>query len=244
MTRYFFIVGAQRSGTTYLYQLLDEHPQVEMAKPRRPEPKFFLSDRAEEVDLDYYVQTYFQPDAEPLLRGEKSTSYIEYPDAARRILRWFPTAKIIFLLRNPVERALSNYRFSVANGLETRPAKEAILAQTSLAFDSEHISVSPYAYLERSCYLDYIRTYENIVPKSQMIVLIAEELFGNQQQIQSLYQQLGASEGFVPPSLESTFNAAPSLDISPEVIAGVAEKLQSSTDALESYLGRSLDVWR
>ena len=61
MTNHFFIVGAQRCGTTYLYNLLDEHPEIEMAKPVKPEPKFFMKDDLFEKGLDFYKEKLGRP---------------------------------------------------------------------------------------------------------------------------------------------------------------------------------------
>ena len=54
-----FIVGAQRSGTSYLYKILDSHPSVELAKPIRPEPKFFLKKKLCILGKEYYLSRYF-----------------------------------------------------------------------------------------------------------------------------------------------------------------------------------------
>ena len=108
---YFFIVGAQRSGTTYLYHMLDQCRQVSMAKPVKPEPKFFL-DEIEQFDLNEYRNSYHSGcDSDVIAYGEKSTSYYESPIVANRIFRNIPEAKIIFVLRNPIQRAISNYFF-------------------------------------------------------------------------------------------------------------------------------------
>ncbi len=87
-SEHFFIVGAQRSGTTYLYRTLDEHPEIEMAKPVRPEPKFFLQGDLSAYTHDDYLGLFFGNKAGAKLRGEKSTSYIESEHAARQISRW------------------------------------------------------------------------------------------------------------------------------------------------------------
>ena len=84
MFEHFFIAGAQRSGTSYLYHILAEHPEIEMAKPLRPEPKFFHVDALFERGLDYYRHHFFEGKAGAWLRGEKSTSYMESEKAAGR----------------------------------------------------------------------------------------------------------------------------------------------------------------
>ena len=57
--RFVIIAGAQRSGTTYLYRVLDAHPGTHMARPSRPEPKFFHLDSEYARGLDYYLERYF-----------------------------------------------------------------------------------------------------------------------------------------------------------------------------------------
>src|SRR5262245_38886620 len=73
----FIIAGAPRSGTTYLYDLLDSHPGVFMAKPKTPEPKFFLVDEEFRKGLEYYCEHYFAAGAGFAAIGEKSTNYLE-----------------------------------------------------------------------------------------------------------------------------------------------------------------------
>src|SRR4029079_12698346 len=94
---HFVIVGAQRCGSTYLYQLLDENPEFKRAKPLRPEPKFFLDDDKYRLGHDYYEAHFF---SEPgiRVRGEKSTSYIESAIAVQRITSMLPNASIVVVL--------------------------------------------------------------------------------------------------------------------------------------------------
>src|SRR5262245_47433435 len=148
---HFFIVGAQRCGTTYLCHLMDEHPAIEMAKPFRPEPKYFLRDVSLQDDLTRYESTFFGRKPGARLRGEKSTSYMESRAAAERLAAWFPQAKIVFVLRDPIDRAMSHYWFSVQNGLETLPMAEAFRREEERRdnFDPARLSVSPFAYLSR-----------------------------------------------------------------------------------------------
>jgi Sulfotransferase family len=67
----FIIAGSARSGTTYLYNLLDHHPEIYLAKPRAPEPKFFLVDEEYVKGLSYYSERFFAPGAGIAVRGEK-----------------------------------------------------------------------------------------------------------------------------------------------------------------------------
>jgi len=122
-----FIIGAQRSGSTYLYKVLNCHPEVSMAQPVRPEPKFFLNELLVSKGKKFYEETYFSSHKlGARYFGEKSTSYIESTDAAMRIKKYYPDARILIILRDPVLRAYSNYRFSVVNKLEPLSFEQAL----------------------------------------------------------------------------------------------------------------------
>jgi len=207
-TEHFFIAGAQRSGTTYLYHLLAEHPEIEMAVPLRPEPKFFLIDELFERGLDYYRAHFFNGKPGARVWGEKSTSYMESEKAATRIAAAFPKAKIIFLLRDPIERAVSNYWFSVQNGLETLPMEEAFVKEQGRRnqYNREKISVSPFAYLQRGRYIDYIERYERRVQRDCMKIILFEQIVESANVLRDLYGFLGVAASFVPASLGKVVN--------------------------------------
>jgi len=174
-----FIIGAQRCGTTYLYKVLDSHPEIYMAKPLRPEPKFFINDLEYSNGKLYYENKYFSSiDDSIKVLGEKGTSYIEHPDASDRIKSFYPNAKIIVLLRNPVERAISNYFFSYENGLETRSIEEVFLLDKKPPDIQVKTSVSPFAYIKRGEYLNYLLPYHNAFRNNLKIILF-DDLFSS-----------------------------------------------------------------
>lgn len=247
---HFFVVGAQRSATTYLYNLLDAHPQIEMARPVRPEPKFFLrDDLADKTLADYHAAHFSAPHDDLRARGEKSTSYIESEKAARAIQAWLPDAKIIFLLREPVARAISNYHFSVENGLETLPIEDAFRTEETRRerYDRSAISASPYAYLKRGCYIDYIEMYERYFPRENLLIYLNEEFVGSQGQAQRLYAQLGVSADFVPPTLKQAANVSEKIQpvqLSPDLMRELHQYFADANAQLAAYLGRSLTIWQ
>lgn len=247
--KHLFIVGAQRSGSTYLYQLLDEHPQISMAHPVRPEPKFFLNPLLIEKGSSYYEQACFaDKKAGALYLGEKSTSYIESQEAAACIRRFFPDARILVILRDPVLRAYSNYRFSVANGLETMSFEAALAAEPKrLQTASFSSSVSPFAYRQRGHYMDYLDRYLAKFGTSQIKVLIFEELVNNLNQVQALYGWLGINTTHTPPSLNKVVNPAPDGEPDEQIgkaLRELAQGYQDSITRLENFLGRKLEIWR
>jgi hypothetical protein len=247
MIEHFFVVGAQRSGTTYLYYMLDEHPQIEMAKPIRPEPKFFMKDAFLESNPEDYERLYFGAKPGVKLRGEKTASYIESAQAAERIAQWYPQAKILFLLREPVARAISNYQFSAHNGLETLPLEEAIRTEDERRenYDHSKISASPYAYLQRGIYINYIRMFEQFFRRDNLIVMIYEEFVEHLKSIQALYNTLGAAADFVPPSLHEDINASEKAvgSITPDLEKYMVDYFADANAQLEAYLGRKITAW-
>ena len=242
-----FIVGAQRSGSTYLYHLLDSHPDVSMAKPVRPEPKFFLSDDLYCRGRRFYEETYFNAFSERTrYLGEKSTSYIESPVAARRIRDFYPDARILMILRDPVQRAWSNYRFSVQHGLESLSFQAALAAeQERLSCNRFSTSVNPYAYRRRGHYIHSIKDYLTVFSADQLRILIFEELVGNLGLSQGLYRWLGIDSSFVPATLDQVVNAGPAEEKLPAVVVrDLALGYGKSIAELEEYLGRPIAMWR
>lgn len=248
MNKHFFVVGAQRSGTTFLYHLLDGHPEIEMAQPVRPEPKFFLIDRLYEKGLDTYYQQFFADRGAGWLLGEKSTSYIESEKAARRIVEHFPDARIIMSLRNPVERAISNYWFSFNNGLETLPLEEAIYREDERRedYDHERISASPYAYMQRGRYIDYIQMYQRHVPRENIKVLIYEQLVQDDDAMRDLWAFLGVAADYrPPPEHRERVNAAEKkpTELSDALRQYMRDYFADSNQRLASYLNLDLSQW-
>jgi hypothetical protein len=244
---HFFIVGAQRSGTTYLYHLLSEHPSINMATPVWPEPKFFLIDTQYERGLDYYQRHFFAEKQGAWLYGEKSTSYNESEKAATRISHAYPDARIVFLLRDPVERAISNYYFSVANDFETLSMAEAFKAEASRwqDFDENQVSASPYAYIRRGLYLDYITLYGRFFPEDHIAVLLFEQLVHTIGPLRNLYAFLGVDNDFTPSAYGRIFNTSDRT--APEPTADVRRYLAASFEEhnrrLASYTGLDLARW-
>jgi len=240
---YFFIIGAQRCGTTYLYHQLDEHPEICMAKPIRPEPKFFLEPAEYKKGRDFYVEKYFKSCTQSV-RGEKSTSYIEFEGALERIRNFFPEAKIMIVLRNPVDRALSNYRFSVKNGFESRTLEEVFLHKKKNPYTGPLPSVSPFDYLRRGEYIRYVRTvYDNYPPENIQIVVF-EHMIANKTNLADIYNFLGVDPSFKPDSINKVINASEGEEeISSEVLEALSQHFLPFNRDLEEFLQISLSAW-
>lgn len=248
MPNHFFIAGAQRSGTTYLYHQCAEHPQIEMALPIRPEPKYFINQWDAEATAASYFDCYFGHKAGAVVYGEKSTSYIEIESSAQRIATLIPDAKIVFVLRNPVERAISNYRFSVKHGVEQASLAEAMYHEGHRRhnYDPTKISVSPFAYLQRGRYIDYINMYERYFTPERIHIMIYEQMTSDIRVIQRLYAFLGVDVTYTSNTRGEVINAndsesAPALDDA--LLRYLYDYFAESNQQLFVRLGYDVPAW-
>ncbi len=174
----FIIGGAPRSGTTWLYHLLARHPSVHMAAPPRPEPKFFLVDDLYARGLEHYSRTWFAAPPPGRRCGEKSTNYLESAVAARRIRRDLAAVRLVFILREPVARAWSNYLWSRLNGAESESFERALELE-----EGRESSVSaanrfsrPHAYFSRGLYAELLQPWLGLFPREQILCLRFEDI--------------------------------------------------------------------
>ena len=192
----FIIGGAPRSGTTWLYELLDRHPDVYMARPLKPEPKFFLVDHVYDKGLNFYANTWFAAAGDARLAGEKSTDYLESATAAERIARDLPRVKLVFILREPADRAYSNYVWSRMNGLETEDFATALRleAQREKELPERLRFARPFSYFSRGLYADLLAPYLQRFSREQMLVLRFEDILIHPGQLaERLHRFLGVS---------------------------------------------------
>lgn len=243
MTRHLLVIGAQRCGTTYLSRVLDDHPQITMARPARPEPKFFGDRDLWRRGLAWYESTYFSGCTDVAVHGEKSTSYIESAQAAERAAAMLPRADALVMLRDPVARAISNWRFSTASGMEQRPLEQALTEnlQGSRSWDPTLTSVSPFAYVERGRYMDYLPVWAERFGE-RLHVLFVEELAGDAEAVTRLYKVLGVDPGYLPATLDRRVNAAEAIapDVAPDLRAALRASFVESDRRLREWIGRPL----
>ena len=247
MTRHLVVIGAQRSGTTYLASLLEQHPDVAMARPSRPEPKVFLSDEAVRQGRDRYVARYFShADGERIL-AEKSTSYIEDAAAPARVAAVLGDPFIVVMVRDPVSRAVSNWSFSCDNGLERRPLELALRENLEgpAAWHPGETSVSPYAYLERGRFADHLVPWQERFPGSLRVLLLDDLVADHPTVMAELYRWLGVDPGFRPVSSEEPVNASTVRDaaVSAPLRRTLREYYEDSDRRLAELIGRT-PPWR
>jgi hypothetical protein len=150
----FIIGGAPRSGTNFLCHALDHHPDVWMAKPYMPEPKVFMgAEQPWPVYAARYARLFAQAGGRRAL-GEKTSYYLESEAACRLIARHLPAVRMLFVVREPVARAYSNYLWTKKNGLEPLSFEEALRleGQRPSPLPPDRDYARPYDYLPRGRY--------------------------------------------------------------------------------------------
>ena len=244
----FIIGGAPRSGTTWLYQLLDRHPSVYMAKPARPEPKFFLVDHVYEKGLAHYASTWFDAAPSDRIAGEKSTDYLESGAAAERMASDLPQVKLVFILREPVDRAWSNYLWSRMNGLETEDFATAIRleGERERTLPDRWRFTRPFSYFSRGLYADLLSAYTTRFPSDQRLVLRYEDIAAEPRALAArLHAFLGVTPrpddvdglGVINPSEK------PAEPMPDDVRRALALRYVEPNRRLAALLGASFPVW-
>jgi len=151
--------------------------------------------------------------------------------------------EVVVLLRDPVRRAVSHWRFSTANGFETRSLEEALLADLDgdQQWDRRRSSVSPFAYLRRGRYAEHIESWSAAFP-STTHVLFTEELLADPAVLPALVADLGLDPDRTPAPDDEPVNATPGTD--QRLGAGVTRTLEGyfeeHNERLAGQLGRPL----
>jgi len=171
-----FIIGGQRCGTTFLLELFRGRPNtLILNRQGKPEPRSIMAQDFPKTAGEYIRRLDFNSSARKLeLVIEKSTSYYESQLALTRFEHGFGMCNFVVVLRDPVERAISNYFFSKAHGIETRTISEAF-ADPPLARPKK-ISVNPYDYLLRSQYERLLGPWVNSNLRQQLYFLRYDDL--------------------------------------------------------------------
>jgi hypothetical protein len=182
----FVIIGVKKCGTTTLYRLLTQHPYVQPAALK--EPHYFIHHYDEGVE--WYRRCFPAPrwkDGRRTITGEATPKYLLHPLVPERMEAVIPDARLIALLRNPVDRAYSGYQQMVRKGLEHRTFEEAIDAEKARPSGEDQIENEEHAgpdddtphheYLARGMYVDQLLRWSEYFEDEQMLVLKSEDFF-------------------------------------------------------------------
>lgn len=175
----FIIAGTSAGGTSFLSAAIVQHPQVYMPVPMRPEPHFFYKSWEYQKGEEYYQKKWFSNVKNETAIGERSSSYIFGGEqVARKMFDLIPEAKIIITLRNPIERAYANYRYTALQGLESVDFDTALAKEEQRVNEQQGIwaEIQPFNYTGRGFYSAQINAFLKYFKQDQLLILKSEEI--------------------------------------------------------------------
>lgn len=199
----FLIIGAMRSGTTSLYSALSAHPEVFVAPGK--ELRFF--DLQYERGMDWYREQ-FQGSEGVVAAGEASQTYMYDPVALERMAAHLPDARLIAILRDPVERAYSHYWLNRSRGREPLAFNEALEAEPERLERPSMTDRFFYSYVDRGRYLVQLDRVCSFYDRSDVHVMLFDDLRDHPvQALEGVFRFLGVDERVTSPSVGRPVNA-------------------------------------
>jgi Sulfotransferase family len=202
------VIGAQKCGTSALHYYLHLHPEIQMSSPK--ELRFFCSDEdfhpgpfiSEPAErrlfspspnwrrgIEWYASHF---SAEAPVRGESSATYTSpwYTGVAPRMAEVLPGAKLVFMVRDPVERIVSDYMHFGAMGKERRSLPEAVSRRNSV-------------YVARTRYFSVLKPFLERFPRSRIHLARQEDLLLRRREtLREMFRFLGVDESFWSPRMD------------------------------------------
>jgi hypothetical protein len=195
----FLVIGVQKGGTSTLFAYLKEHPELEL-----PQKEIHFFDLHYDKGLDWYKGHFpLKSGNGKSVTGEATPYYCFHPLVAGRIRQDLPHAKLILLLRNPVDRAYSHYHMIRSQGKVADQTFEDVLRieEETLAAETDRILADPlhsphhhqvYSLLSRGKYYEQVSRWFSIFPKEQFLILRSEDFFRNpKDELRKVFDFLG-----------------------------------------------------
>lgn len=230
------VIGAMKCATTAMHHYLDGHPDIAMTA--RKEVNFFVGDEqaADEADQWHrgwqWYASLFDPSAP--VRGESSPGYTSpsFPDVAGRMARGLPDVRLVYLVRDPVQRAVSQYRHHQRDGAEHRPLSAALLDPES-------------QYVARSRYHERLVPFLRHFAREQILVVVQERLLADRRaQMSRVYAHVGADPQWWDDMLQRRWHVGGPVD---DVPCGLrqefAGRVHDDTDRLRAFMHDELPEW-
>jgi hypothetical protein len=205
-------------------------------------------DHLDAKGLAHYSDTWFATVEPSLVAGEKSTDYLESAVAAERIVRNLPDVKLVFILREPVARAYSNYLWTKMNGIETEEFATALAleAEREGTLPEKWRFARPFSYFSRGLYADLLAPYVRNVPRDRLLILKFEDIIDAPEALATQLQRfVGVAErpadarglGVINPSEKEM--PLPSNEVTREL----AQQYVEPNRRLAALLGPSFVLW-
>lgn len=239
----FLGLGAQKAGTTTLHRLLRNHPGVFV--PAGKEVHYFsLHSRR---PLRWYASRFAA--AGPGRRsGDITPYYLFHPEAPTRIAAAVPHARLVVLVRDPVERALSGYFHAVRHDMEPLAIEAAFDAEEERLRDADRVLASPggrhsshwwHAYVARSRYEAQLARYLDLFPRDRMLIARSEDLFADPHPTWTRIQEFLGLQVVPPPATLPRANAGAgeAATVPPGLRARLRTRLESTYVAMRRDFG-------
>jgi len=253
----FLIIGAAKAGTSSLYEYLIQHPSISRCVVK--EPNYFTTyyDRGINWYKSCFPFSYSANYKEKIqkkkfLTGEATARYYWYPYAPKRAAEIIPNAKIILLLRNPVDRCYSDYNMKFKNEVEKNTFEDAIEVEhkiidgewEKMLSDEKYFSFKFTAngYIAKGLYLKYIKNWRKFFSKEQILILKSEDFFKNPEKITNeVFEFLKLS----PIKLKKyqIIRKGNYKEMNPETRKKLVEYFKPHNEKLYQYLERDFD-WK
>jgi hypothetical protein len=185
--------GTAKAASTWIYQCLYEHPDILM--PENDTVNYFNINYHHD---DSWYQDYFAAHDGESVVGEASTGYLEHPKSPERIAKTLPDVRLVFCLRNPIDRAFSQWWHGYSNGYITHEFEEIFINHPRF-----HLWAEPgfYAY--------HLDRFDEYFDDDQMKLLFFDDLVDDEKAfIQEIYDFAGVDDLFVPPQIGTKVNEA------------------------------------
>lgn len=193
----FLLLGAPRSGTTSLFRHLKRHPSLFI--PAAKELPFFTDEESWRRGWPAFADEFFAAATEGQQWGKLTPHYWDRPEVLPRLEETMPNVRLLALLRNPVDRAFSHYRFLVRRGVEPLPFAEVVL---------DPAAPKHHHYTPLSEYGRILEVYFEHLQRHRLLVLFTEDLAARPAQLLTEVQDfLGLATPFPSAGLDRRFNA-------------------------------------
>ena len=177
----FMCIGAAKSGTTSLYDILSQHSEV--FTPSFKEPHFFDIPSVYQNGVEWYEKTYFKEVKKEKCIGDFSPTYLFDVQAPQRILNDIGSdVKFIIILRNPVDRAYSHYLHSKRDEHENLSFREALSLEENRTNKSDYLSYLRLSYVGQGMYSQMLKRYFKLFSKENFLIINFEQEFISQRE--------------------------------------------------------------
>ncbi|MCS4191517.1 hypothetical protein GGP51_003013 [Salinibacter ruber] len=252
----FIIIGAQKSGTTALFDYMTQHPQI--LAPAIKEVHYFDRGEVRENGISFYRSHFWSQDYKdrwaeevgaPVVCGEATGAYIFYPPVARLVAEAVPDVRLIALLRNPVHRAFSQYQHNRRRRPEEEPLSfdEAVRAEDDrVAEDERKLRSNPlheaktlkkYSYVRRGLYYQQLQRWLEYFDREQLLILHSKDLRETPDQVlQDVFGFLGVGDVEIP-NTEPRHVGGYDQSIDPSTRTFLEQRFREDSSQLFEFLG-------